>query len=192
MRKGLYSTGATKLKNIFLAPLEAVIQADIDLSERITKFIMEYGFTDWNKKGKIPKMKMVSFSYMNGDGKKEIISFPVLSLIQLPLLRIKDAHFDMKVKMITVDVDEETSPPPLLTPGETKVIATKQGSTIKAFLTPSTQSNMETMKSNMKVRLNMIDGDMPGGIIQLLAMMGELNHIKPEDNEQYKTEHSTT
>lgn len=188
MRKGLYSTGATKLEKIFLAPLEAVIQADIDLSERITKFIMDYGFTDWDKKGKIPKMKMVSFSYINSEGKKEVISLPVLSLIQLPLLRIKDAHFDMKVKMITVDVEEDDSPPPLLSSGETKIIKAIQRPSIKAFLTPSTQSNMETMKSNMKVQLNMVDGDMPGGIIQLLAMMGELNHIKPEENENNTTE----
>lgn len=183
MRKGLFSTGATKLKNIFLAPLEAVIQADIDLSERITKFIMDYGFEDWNEKGKMPKVKMVSFSYTNEKGKIEVFSLPVLSLIQLPLLRIKDAHFDMKVKMITLDINEEQQPPSLLDNYDdeyTKLPQRRSG--IQAFLTPSTSSNMESMKSNMKVQLNMIDGDMPGGIIQLLAMMGEINNIKPLDS----------
>ena len=179
MRKGLYSTGATKLKNIFLAPLEAVIQADIDLSERITQFIMNYGFDNWHEKGKMPKLKMVSFSYVNEQGKIEVFSLPVLSLIQLPLLRIKDAHFDMKVKMITVDIDEQAEPPSLLDEdADLKPKISQRQSGIKAFLTPSTSSNMETMKSNMKVRLNMVDGDMPGGIIQLLAMMGEINNIK--------------
>ena len=182
MRKGLFSTGATKLKDIFLAPLEAVIQADIDLSERITKFIMNYGFEDWQEKGKMPKLKMVSFSYTNEQGKMEVFSLPVLSLIQLPLLRIKDAHFDMKVKMITVDVDEEQQPPSLLDDDDSAKKLPQRQSAIKAFLTPSTSSNMETMKSNMKVQLNMIDGDMPGGIIQLLAMMGEINNIKPLDS----------
>ncbi|KAF2325791.1 DUF2589 domain-containing protein [Flavobacterium daemonense] len=176
MRKGLFSTGATRLTDIFLAPLEAVIQADIDLSERITKFIMDYGFDDWDQKGKLPKLKMVSFSFTNEQGKVEVFSLPVLSLIQLPLLRIKDANFDMKVKMITVDIDEEESPPSLLDDDKTVKLPQRQ-SAIKAFLTPSTSSNMETMKSNMKVRLNMIDGDMPGGIIQLLAMMGEINNV---------------
>jgi hypothetical protein len=179
MRKGLYSTGATKLKNIFLAPLEAVIQADIDLSERITQFIMNYGFEDWHEKGKMPKLKMVSFSYTNEQGKIEVFSLPVLSLIQLPLLRIKDAHFDMKVKMITVDIEEDVQPPSLLNDADdAKPQLRQRQSGIKAFLTPSTSSNMETMKSNMKVRLNMIDGDMPGGIIQLLAMMSEINNVK--------------
>ena len=179
MRKGLYSTGATKLKNIFLAPLEAVIQADIDLSERITQFIMNYGFEDWHEKGKMPKLKMVSFSYRNEQGKIVVFSLPVLSLIQLPLLRIKDAHFDMKVKMITVDIEEDVQPPSLLNDADdSKPKLPQRQSGIKAFLTPSTSSNMETMKSNMKVRLNMIDGDMPGGIIQLLAMMSEINNVK--------------
>jgi hypothetical protein len=181
MRKGLFSTGATRLTDIFLAPLEAVIQADIDLSERITRFIMDYGFEDWHEKGKMPKLKMVSFSYTNEQGKIEVFSLPVLSLIQLPLLRIKDANFDMKVKMITVDVDEEAQPPSLLDNDDEKPGLPQRKTAIKAFLTPSTSSNMETMKSNMKVRLNMIDGDMPGGIIQLLAMMGEINNIKQLD-----------
>lgn len=192
MKKGLYSTGATKLKNIFLAPMEAVIQADIDLAKRVSDFIMSYGFSNWKKQDensepyyhleqKVPELKMVTFSYENNDNKTVIISIPVLSLIQLPLLQIKEAHFDMKVKMITVDVGTENQMPQLLS---SQSNATQPSvSNIKAFLTPSTSSNMEAMKSNMKVRLNMDNSDMPGGIIQLLAMMGELNHIKIENNE---------
>ncbi|WP_334127115.1 DUF2589 domain-containing protein [Empedobacter brevis] len=184
--KGLYSTGATKLKNIFLAPLEAVIQADIDLSKRVSDFIMSYGFIDWKKQDEnsipyengenIPKLKMVSFSYFNSEGKEVIFSIPVLSLIQLPLLHIKDAHFDMKVKMITVDV-EDKAPPPLINSGKSIPHSTPSPN-VKAFLTPTTGNNMDTMKSNMKVRLNMSNSDMPGGMIQLLAMMGEMNHIE--------------
>lgn len=188
MKKGLYSTGSTKLKNIFLAPMEAVIQADIDLAKRVSDFIMSYGFSNWKKQDEhlepdpvdddVPKLKMVTFSYLNSDEKTVTISIPVLSLIQLPLLQIKDAHFDMRVKMITVDVDEDQQAPKLL--GAKSNQTQPSIPNIKAFLTPSTSSNMETMKSNMKVRLNMDNSDMPGGIIQLLAMMGEMNHIKTE------------
>lgn len=198
MKKGLYNTGATKLKNIFLAPLEAVIQADFELSERITDFIMEYGFYGWNKKKpsdekkKMPRLRMVSFSYVNGEGKKEVLTIPVLTLIQLPMLRIKDANFDMKVKMITVDVDEAPPPPSLLAPDPDNLPVPRKQTDIKAFITPETSgANMETMKSNMKVNLNMRDGDLPGGIIQLLSMMSELNRTRPltpKEDQDYENE----
>ena len=117
--KGLYSTGATDLKSIFMAPLEAVITADIEMAEKITNFIARYGFekrkedeeeeeVEENKKGdNFGKLRMVTFSFMNNKGKMEKCKIPVLSLIQLPLLCIKNADFNMKVKMITTDEDPE-------------------------------------------------------------------------------------
>ncbi len=191
MKKGLFSTGSTKLKNIFLAPLEAVVQADIEMAKRITEFIMHYGFENWDEtesdplKRKLPKLRMVSFTYINSSGKKEIFSMPVLTLIQLPLLRISDANFDMKVKMVTVDVDEAQTPNLLADPGSRSAVTRRPKTEFRAFVTPETTgTNMETMKSNMKVTLNMRDADMPGGIIQLLAMMSELNRVEADPNEK--------
>lgn len=190
---GLYNTGATDLKNIFLAPLEAVITADMELAQKITNFIALYGFegghklNDKTQEPSIGKLRMVSFSFINNKGKPDTFSIPVLSLIQLPLLCIKDADFDMRVKMITTD-DKESGPvaPPSLTGSlVTTALTRTKRSSVKAFLSPNAggEKLSESMKANMKVRLRMGQSDMPGGIVKLLSMMNEI--IQPDKTNEH-------
>jgi len=169
--KGLYHTGATELKNIFYTPLIAVVDAEIALAERIKGFIMKYGFNEG-------KVKTVSFTYiLNGD-KKEL-KVPVLTLLNLPLLSIKDAHFNMEVKMLSVIERSQSKPPPLKP--EEAIDYTIEKTKIKGYLTPNQQrlSIDKGLEANMKVKLHMGEAPVPGGLIKLLALMNN-NLIKEE------------
>ncbi len=173
--KGLYHTGATELHDIFLAPLQAVIDAEISLSKKIKKFIWKTGFT---ASGEIRK---VNFKYIV-NGKVETINIPVLSIVTLPLLGIKDAEFDLHVKMLTVaeNHDNPIELPSLLTEKQPKK-ENKVG--LKGYLTPHenlTEAN--ALKTNMRVKLNMKESSMPGGIIKILALLnGDLTNKKDEN-----------
>jgi Protein of unknown function (DUF2589) len=192
--KGLYSTGATDLKSIFQAPLEAVITADIEMAEKITNFIARYGFEknieDEDEEGEIKskgdnfgKLRMVTFSFMNNKGKMEKCKIPVLSLIQLPLLCIKNADFNMKVKMITTDEDPGPPTPPSLTGGAAAKAPAPKNKVLKAYLSPDSDQINESIKANMKVNLSMGPSDMPGGLLKILAMMNDITEFKKNDYE---------
>ncbi|MCS3552656.1 MULTISPECIES: DUF2589 domain-containing protein [unclassified Sphingobacterium] len=170
------NTGAHKLMEIFKAPMQAVIDADIDLSKKISDFIINYGFeSDEQDISSIRKLKMVNFSY-NLNGSTVEFSMPVLSLIQLPLLRIKSVIFDMNVKLFTVENIQPKQIPSLLNIKQTQ--DNTPANKIIAYLAPNSNDSYEKIKSNMNVKLNMVDGDMPAGIIQLLGLLNELNKVK--------------
>ena len=173
---GLYHTGATELHDIFLAPLKAVIDAEMSLTESIKRFIWETGFTS---KGEI---KTIQFNYVL-DGKKETLSIPTLSIVTLPLLGIKNATFDMHVKMMTIVEEDKdrVSLPPLK---KQNLQETKPRVGLKGFLTPHHGAFTEStgLKTNMKVKLEMGETSMPGGIIKILALLNN-NLIADKNNE---------
>ncbi len=182
---GTFLTGAAELKSIFMAPLEAVIDADMSLSQKITDFIIRYGFdsepgSDEKKETEIGRLKMVSFSYANASGNKQVFSMPVLSLLQIPLLKIRDAEIDMEVRLFSVRQDQESAPS--LTEGNESV--TNDTPSFKAYLAPSGKGATDAMSSNMKIKLHMTESDMPAGVVHLLSLMNELNSMKTIKNEK--------
>lgn len=186
---GTFLTGSAELKNIFSAPLEAVIDADISLSQKIADFIVKYGFessSDGNGLNVAPdigRLKMVSFTYRSATGQKQVFSLPVLALVQMPLLKIKDAEVEMEVRLFSV---RQTENMPNLTNED--MGAQQNGAQLKAYLSPTGKGTTDAMSSNLKVKLRMVESDMPGGLIHLLSLMNELNSIKiidePKNKEQ--------
>lgn len=182
---GTFLTGAAELKNIFMAPLEAVIDADMSLSQKITDFMIRYGFDgeesdDGEKKELgIGRLKMISFTYHSSAGRKQVFSMPVLSLLQIPLLKIRDAEIDMEVRLFSVHQDQEDAPS--LT--EDTASDTSGAPSFKAYLAPNGRGATEAMSSNLKVKLRMTESDMPAGVVHLLSLMNELNSMKTIKNE---------
>ncbi len=81
--KGLYTYGAADISDIVSAPLEAILKADIGLSEKITEFIAWYGFepVQGNAGNDMGNLKLVSFSYLTKDGETATISGHMGSII---------------------------------------------------------------------------------------------------------------
>lgn len=184
--KGLYTYGAADLRDIVLAPLEAIVKADIALSEKMTEFIAWYGFEPaaTDQQHDMGNVKLISFSYPGKDGETATVSLPALSLIQLPLLKIQQATIDMDLKLVTTAGKESKSWPSLL-PGE-KITppAQKSGSLLKAFLCPDNNHSGKNLDTNMKIKLSMGEGDMPGGIIKLLSVIHQIHHLHSIHHEQ--------
>ncbi|HAA20058.1 MAG TPA: hypothetical protein DCP28_15305, partial [Cytophagales bacterium] len=90
MEGGKLKKGGTQIKDIFKAPLEAVIEAEIELSQKIQHFIAHYGFTGVGENGfddetSDLQLKTVQIRYVL-EGKPKVLRVPVLSLVPLPLL----------------------------------------------------------------------------------------------------------
>lgn len=185
----IFEVNTKNLEDLFSAPISAVINADAQLSKTIADFICKYGFEGGDcMSNNIGKLKMVSFSY-NNNGEKFEIKVPALSLFQLPLLRIESANFDMQVKLFTIGIEEQNdnviqntdwSKISLNSLHEYRAKQQNSNNTktvIKASLAPTinNQSLQHGMQSNMNVKLNMGQSDMPAGLINLQALLGNLN-----------------
>lgn len=184
--KGLYTYGATDLRDIVSAPLEAIVKADIALSEKITEFIAWYGFdaATTDQQHDMGTVKFVSFSYTDKNGETATVSLPALSLIQLPLLKIQQATIDLDLKLVTTSSQKNKAWPSLL-PNE-EIVAPPQntGSLLKGFLCPDNNHSGKNLDTNMKIKLSMAEGDMPGGIIKLLSMINHIHHLHQTNHEQ--------
>ncbi len=95
------------LQDIFAAPILAVIKANVAAAREFVAFMQAVGFdrssSDPNQMW--GNLSMVTFSYEEARGGleppiKRLYSVPVLSLIPLPLLEVKDASFEYGVRLI--------------------------------------------------------------------------------------------
>lgn len=193
MQPGYFEDGAQSLTKLFSAPLTAVIDADILLAERIAEFIKAYGFTG-STPGEWGELRMVGFSYLM-DGKQMDMKVPALSLIQLPLLQINKADFDMEIKLYTIVEQHENTQngknpqDPARTPIDklSKSLTQPENkgykTTTVGVMSPNQGGNTTTdlgqsLTANMKVKLDMTSANMPGGLINLLALMSQINQVK--------------
>ncbi|MNL82874.1 hypothetical protein D3C87_2103680 [compost metagenome] len=80
------------------------------------------------------------------------------------------------MKLFTVENIQPKQIPSLLNIKQTQ--DNTPANKIIAYLAPNSNDSYEKIKSNMNVKLNMVDGDMPAGIIQLLGLLNELNKVK--------------
>lgn len=103
-------------------PIEALINADAEAAKTFAAFIHEYGFERPGPGGggnrPYGKLKMVSFSYYRpvagGQPQAFQVEVPLILLIPLPTLAIRDAQLDFSVEIFGM-VDKQSSDPVRMT-----------------------------------------------------------------------------
>ncbi len=169
------------LKDLFSIPLQAVIEANANAAETAIGFIKAYGFEQPASPSAGPdnwgKLKFVSFTYKYNDGgvlKTMTIRIPMLSLIPIPLLEVKNAVFDFGVKIIDYNNSNLNS-------------ARRRGNTfynefnpapaqINAMIVPVNKSDSKVSKrqasltANLDVHIEMVKADLPAGFLQLINL----------------------
>lgn len=139
-------------------------------AEAAAKYIEEYGFVPDQKPvpedvaqknsygvNKLGKLAEAAFAYnqVNDKGVMEsrVMTLPKLSLIPLPLLHVEQADFDYSVRLLEGD---------------------KDGST-QATLTPQSRlsdGSNPHLDANINVKVKVVQSDIPAGLSNLLALMG--------------------
>lgn len=111
----------TELKSLLLhqivgAPLLAIVQAQTQAAQATAEFIEQVGFnnedTPAEKKGtsktdnSFGKLRMITFSYqkpdIDGEPQTYTMEVPILSLVPIPAIQIKEAELDYKIKVTDV------------------------------------------------------------------------------------------
>lgn len=117
------------------------------------------------------------------------VSIPLLTLVPLPLLQVKEADFDFDIQIIDAvsqDVDATFSLRNAIEGGaEESQLA--EGTKLRVSLSPfsievsSKSSIQKNLTDNMRVKVKMRQADLPGGVANLLNIT--TNNLLIEDIE---------
>ena len=165
------------LQQLISAPLVATIDADAMSTERYMKHFMSLAFESYNPvDGSTGALRLISFNFTDSDasgGAEKKVSVPLVSLVTLPLLQIKQADFDFDINIIDAVAaapNEHFSQ----NCGEVESRVGKErdeGLNFRASLAPqSGRGASSSLQANMKIHVSMQQADMPSGLSQFLQL----------------------
>lgn len=163
------------LKQLIAAPLIATLEADAMTTAGYIDFLKEVAF-EAGENGGLGKLRTFTFQYHQSDsgGKMlKTVEIPVISLIPIPLLQIKEATFDFDIRILD-SVTEQTEREFSFDGENEKPDNNENKMSIRAALAPQSGKSNETKDSsltaNMKVHVVMQQADMPAGLANLLSL----------------------
>ena len=189
------NTNIYPLKKLFAIPLRAIVQANAYAAETAIAIIRKYGFTNENIKSPVKdndenwgELRYVSFTYQYNDMgtmKTMNIKIPLLSLIPIPLLQVKSASFDFGIRVVSADILKTE-----FVPDEEGGHKDKEDiETVYAMIAPSdkyiTASVVErqsALTANMDVHVEMVQSDLPAGILNLINLEQQATHGNSKDS----------
>ena len=194
MNKGQTSSQIMELKDLISAPLVATIDADSISSRRYLSYVLEFAFEDYDPQtGTVGDIRYLEFSYQNAtiEGTKtQTIKIPVLTLIPLPLLQVKEACFDFDIQIIDAVSTDENATFCMRRTGQSDTEDTQdkgdEGLKLRVVMAPATTTNSKksfssrSLNANMKVNVKMQQADMPGGLMKFLNLAA--NNLVVEDS----------
>lgn len=193
------SSQIMELKDLISGPLVATIDADTISTRRYLSYLYELAFESYDPEtGKVGRLRALEFNYRTSDSigvHNQKVSIPLLTLVPLPLLQVKEADFDFDIQIIDAVSADKNATFSLNNPERN---ASSQDATEGVKLRVSmAASNIEGtsevkqrqgLSANMKVKVKMQQADMPGGLSNLLSLTTNNLQIEETDEQQPNTE----
>lgn len=180
-----------ELQQLIAGPLVSTIEADTLSSRRYLEMLQLIAFEDVTEGDRnIRRLRTLKFAYQetNVNGyRNKVVSIPLVTLLPLPLLQIKEADFDFDINILdavssgTVESFDY---------GEGKIEQNNENRRpfrLRASLAPKSGSGSYSDKSeqqlsaNMKVHVKMRQADVPAGLSNLLRLTA--SNLQVEDAE---------
>ena len=191
-----------ELQQLIAGPLVSTIEADTLSSRRYLEMLQLIAFENVTEGDRnIRRLRTLKFAYQetNVNGyRNKVVSIPLVTLLPLPLLQIKEADFDFDINILdavssgTVESFDY---------GEGKIEQNNENRRpfrLRASLAPKSGSGSYSDKSeqqlsaNMKVHVKMRQADMPAGLSNLLRLTAGNLQVEdaeaPDETEPEKTE----
>ena len=156
-----------ELKDLISGPLVATIDADSMSTRRYLSYLYELAFDSYNPEtGEVGNLRMLEFTYNvqdNGTQRQQRVSIPLMTLVPLPLLQVKEADFDFDIQIIdAVSADKHST-----------------------FSLKGKNDGEDPIPEGVKLRVSMaasnIEGNMEKKIRQGLAANMNTNNLQIED-----------
>jgi hypothetical protein len=145
-------TPKTTLEGFLNSILKATVKADTLASQEYANYLMETAFENPAEiNGETPLLKTISFLYAEGaSGRYRRVTVPLMSLLPLPMLCIKEAEFDFDVNVVAASDNE------------------RLGIALAQTKAPQADGASPT---SMHVKLKLQQSDIPGGLSRLLNVV---------------------
>lgn len=177
---------ALSLYQLMGAPLQALVEAETNAAFATARFIREVGFSkkivqDGEKDIEdFGELRLVTFKHerIDQDGQKRTykVEVPLLSLVPIPALQIKDADLDFFVKIIDSPKITETTERQEMEKKELfQGFSESPPRELKGMIGRSQTdvSRKSALDMQIKVKIRMEQADIPAGLGRLFNLMAE-------------------
>jgi len=176
-------SGVLSLAQLIGAPIHALVDAEAQSAMATARFVRSVGFTgEGEGMGDLGELQMARFSRKrrNADGTEEDleVQIPLLSMLPIPALQIKDAELDYTVKIIQTEAmpSRRAESDQLMPGGELR----EPPATLRAsFARDSRPGDRRSIDMLVKMKLRIEQADMPAGLAQLLALASDSGRQTP-------------
>lgn len=178
MPSNLAATVSLPFQQLIGSPIVAIIQAEAMAAQASAQFIESIGFEPPSEQNSdsIGSLKRVTFTYekedVNGNIITDQIALPVLSLVPIPLLQIKDASLEFNLNLTEVKPIDQSNKERSFMPPLSKVL-------LKGIFGKMNSSEAETKTNvDMKLKINIVQSDIPVGLSHLFTILDRSIHGK--------------
>lgn len=179
------------LAQLIGAPIHALVDAEAQSAMATARFVRSVGFTgpaegDEGDSGALGELQMARFKRRrrNADGTEEDVEvqIPLLSMLPIPALQIKDAELDYTVKIIQTEAlpQRQAEVNQLIKPQDEQGPLREPPATLRAaFAREPRPGDRRSVDMLVKMKLRIEQADMPAGLAQLLALASETSRQTP-------------
>ena len=181
------------LSQLIGAPINALVEAEAQAAMATARFIRMVGFTgtgeDMNELGEL-QMARFNRRRRNRDGTVEDVEvqIPLLSMLPIPALQIRDAELDYTVRILQTEAIQPSDGAQ-----ESMTQRTPEGEPIArlraSFAREPRAGDRRSTDMLVKMKLRIEQADMPNGLAQLLALASESSQQDALPSPQAKDEH---
>lgn len=158
------------------SPIVAIVQAEAMAARASAEFIESVGFVKQEGKDAdaYGKLRTVTFTYtkqdVNGEPVTEEVELPLLSLVPIPLLQVKDAQLTFSAKVVESATDRNQLHAPINE--RLRISAPQRPVSLMAVYKPmGTTTDTASDGADVKVSINLVQSDIPAGLKQLFQIM---------------------
>lgn len=171
------------LRDLLSSTLVATVDADTASARRYFTNMCELAFEHYDKEtDEAGNLRTLTFRYTDAEGTTQSLDIPILSLVPLPLLQVKEADFGFYVRIADLFesheeaffiLDDSTDPPKseCHVPPQLRI-------TLRPFRSEE-RSNEECANAympNMKVNVKLQQADLPGGLLRFLQIVNNMEY----------------
>ena len=187
------------LAQLIGAPIHALVDAEAQSAMATARFIRAVGFTgDGEGMGDLGELQMARFKRRrrSADGGEEDVEvqIPLLSMLPIPALQIKDAELDYTVKIVQTEAlpQRQAEINQLMTTKRQGPLGEPPATLRAAFAREQRPGNRRSVDMLVKMKLRIEQADMPDGLAQLLALAsesaGQASLLPPEESAEDESE----
>lgn len=169
------------LSQLIGGPIHALVDAEAQSAMATARFIRNVGFRQppAGAPGDFGELQMARFTakrQLEGGGEDTVeVQIPMLSLLPIPALQIRDAELDYVIKVIQTEAMPETQRRTVEIVGtEDHHPAIEPPATMRAtFASEARGGNRRSMDMLVKMKVRIEQADMPAGLARLLNLTAE-------------------